>query len=284
MYEHNTAEQIKTLRYEVDYNYIPTLGMELVAGRNFSKEFGTDSMGVILNETAVAAMGWDKDALGKMIAHSDNDGKKTTYRVIGVVRDFHFKSLHERISPLVMTLNDGYGTLIIKTNTKDIAGLVSTIKTNGNGWVRVPHLPIPFDEQFTKVYRAEQHTGRILGIFAGLTIFVACLGLFGLATFTARQRSKEISIRKVLGASVTGIVSLLSKDFLKLVGIAFIIAAPIAWYIMNQWLQDFEYRIGITWWVFALAALAAIAITLITVSIQAIKAALVNPVNTLRNE
>jgi putative ABC transport system permease protein len=134
------------------------------------------------------------------------------------------------------------------------------------------------------VYEAEQNTGRILGIFAGLTIFVACLGLFGLATFTARQRNKEISIRKVLGASVTGIISLLSKDFLKLVGIAFVIAAPIAWYIMNKWLQDFEYRITITWWVFALAALAAIAITLITVSIQAIKAALANPVKTLRSE
>lgn len=285
IYEDKVAEQIKTLRYEVDYNYIPTLGMELVAGRNFSKDFGTDSAGVIVNETTVAAMGWGKNALGKMINRTDGDGVKSSYRVIGVVKDFHFKSLHQRISPLVMTLNDGYGTLIIKTKTKDIAGLVNSIKAQwdqlGTG---APFNYTFLDDQFSKVYRAEQNTGRILGIFAGLTIFVACLGLFGLATFTARQRNKEISIRKVLGASVTGIVSLLSKDFLKLVGIAFIIAAPIAWYIMNQWLQDFEYRITIGWWVFALAALAAIAITLITVSLQAIKAALANPVKTLRSE
>ncbi len=172
VYEDKVAEQIKTLRYEVDYSYIPTLGMELVAGRNFSKDFGTDSASVIVNETTVAAMGWGKDALGKMINRTDGDGVKASYRVIGVVKDFHFKSLHERISPLVMTLNDGYGTLIIKTKTKDIASLVSSIQSKweqlGTG---APFSYTFLDKQFTKVYEAEQNTGRILGIFAGLTHF-----------------------------------------------------------------------------------------------------------------
>jgi putative ABC transport system permease protein len=184
-----------------------------------------------------------------------------------------------------MTLNHGYGTLIVKTRTKDIAGLLAGIKRN---WDEL-NTGAPFsysflDERFNDTYRAEQNTGRILGIFAGLTIFVACLGLLGLSTFTARQRNKEIGIRKVLGASVTGIISLLSKDFLRLVAIAFIIATPITWFIMNRWLQNFAYRITITWWVFTLAALVAMVITIITVSIQAIKAALANPVKSLRTE
>lgn len=285
VYAENAASQIKTLRYEVDYHYIPTLGMQIKYGRNFSKDFATDSSGVILNETAAKALGWENNALGKTITRADNNGTKATYRVVGVVKDFHFKSLHERISPLVMTLNSGYGTLILKTKTKDIAGLLITIKSH---WDKL-NAEAPFsysflDERFNNTYRAEQNTGSILGIFAGLTIFVACLGLFGLATFTARQRNKEIGIRKVLGASVTGIVSLLSKEFLKLVAIAFIIAAPIAWFIMNKWLQDFAYRITMAWWIFALAALAAIVITVLTVSIQAIKAAVANPVKSLRSE
>jgi putative ABC transport system permease protein len=259
--------------------------MQLSSGRNFSKDFSTDSAAVILNETAARMLGWEKNALGKNITHADNNAEKTTYRVIGVVKDFHFKSLHERISPLVMILNSGNGTLIIKTKTRDIAGLLTSIKVNWDKLsAEAPFSYTFLDEQFNNTYRAEQNTGRILGIFAGLTIFVACLGLFGLATFTARQRNKEIGIRKVLGASVAGIVSMLSKDFLKLVALAFIIAAPIAWYIMTQWLQDFAYRITIAWWVFALVALAAIIITLITVSIQAVKAALDNPVKSLRSE
>jgi putative ABC transport system permease protein len=259
--------------------------MEIVYGRNFSPEFATDSSGIILNETAARALGWDKNAIGQTVKRRENNGAEMTYNVIGVVKDFHFKSLHERISPLVMTLSKNSGTLIIKTKSAEVGGLLATLK---NEWDNLnPETPFSYsflDERFDATYREDKNTGMMLGIFAGLTIFVACLGLFGLATFTANQRTKEIGIRKVLGASVTGIVSLLSTDFLKLVCIAFVVAVPVAWLIMNRWLQDFAYRIDIPWQAFVVAALAAISITLITVSYQAIKSALANPVKSLRSE
>jgi putative ABC transport system permease protein len=285
IYAQDEASQIKSLRYDVEDNYIPTLGMQIAYGRNFSPEFATDSSGIILNETAARAFGWEKKALGKTVRRRDNRGVEMAYTVIGVVQDFHFKSLHERISPLVMTLSKNSGTLIIKTKTADVAGLLATLKKE---WDNLnPESPFSYsflDERFNATYRDERNTGMLLGIFAGLTIFVACLGLFGLAKFTATQRTKEIGIRKVLGASVTGIVSLLSADFLKLVGIAFLVAIPVAWIVMNRWLQDFAYRINIPWQAFALAALSAVTITLITVSYQAIKSAFANPVESLRNE
>jgi putative ABC transport system permease protein len=285
IYAQEEASQIKTLRYDVEDNYIPTLGMEIVYGRNFSPEFATDSSGIILNETAARALGWDKNAIGQTVKRRENNGAEMTYNVIGVVKDFHFKSLHERISPLVMTLSKNSGTLIIKTKSAEVGGLLATLK---NEWDNLnPETPFSYsflDERFDATYREDKNTGMMLGIFAGLTIFVACLGLFGLATFTANQRTKEIGIRKVLGASVTGIVSLLSTDFLKLVCIAFVVAVPVAWLIMNRWLQDFAYRIDIPWQAFVVAALAAISITLITVSYQAIKSALANPVKSLRSE
>jgi len=276
---------VKTLRYDVDENYTSTLGIQMLTGRNFSKEFKTDSSAAIINETAANALGWREKSVGHNMLTSDNRGQKITYHIIGIVKDFHFRSLHERISPLVMVLSPDAGTLIVKLKTKDIAGLTATLKKRWTAFGAEEPLSYSFlDERFNNTYSSEQNTGKILGIFAGLTIFVACLGLFGLATFTAEQRTKEIGIRKVLGATITGIVSLLSKDFLKLVLIAFIIASPVAWFIMNKWLQDFAYRIDISWWVFVLAALLAIAITLITVSFRAIKSALANPVKSLRTE
>jgi len=286
VYGDNRTEQIvKTLCYEVDNQYMPTLGMKLVAGRNFSPDFGTDSTAVILNETAAKTFGWNKQALGHQLTRPQNDGQKITYRVIGIVEDFHFRSLHERIAPLVMTLGKTGGFLIVKTKTQDVTGLLSTLKQQ---WTTLlPDEPFVYsflDESFTATYRAEQRTGQIVGIFAGLTIFIACLGLFGLATFTAEQRTKEIGVRKVLGASVFSIVGLLSKDFLKLVLVAILIASPLAWYAMHRWLEDFAYRVDISWWVFALAGLLAIGIALLTVSFQSIKAALVNPVKSLRSE
>jgi len=285
IYENDIAAQIKTLRYDVDENYIATLGMQLAAGRNFSKDFGGDSSSIIINETAARLLGWGNNALDKSLSHADNSGTKTTYHVIGVVKDFHFRSLHERIAPLVMTLSDYNSTLIIKTRATDLTGFISSTQKKWEALGTGTTFTYAFlDERFNNTYRAEQTTGQLLGIFAGLTIFVACLGLFGLATFTARQRHKEIGIRKVLGASVSGIVSLLSKDFLKLVGIAFIIAAPIAWYIMNQWLQGFAYRTTISWWTFVLAAMAAGIITIVTISFQAIKAAIANPTDSLKTE
>ena len=283
--ENNSTQLIKTLRYDVDYNYIPTLGIELKSGRNFSKTFSTDSSGVIMNEAAAKIFGWEKDAIGHTISNTNNEGQKRTYRVIGVVKDFHFKSLHQKIAPLVMVMGDNSGAIIVKIKTKDIAGLLAGIKSQWNKYTSQEPFSYSFlDERFNATYESEQKTGKLLGIFAGLTILVACLGLFGLATFTAEQRTKEIGIRKVLGASVAGVVALLSKDFLKLVLLAFIIASPLAWYAMDKWLQDFAYRINLNVWIFLVAALIAVLITIITVSFQAVKAARANPVQSLKQD
>jgi putative ABC transport system permease protein len=283
--ESNSTQFVKGIRYDVDYEYIPTLGMQMIAGRNFSRAYGTDSSGVILNETAAKILGWGANAVGHTIGHAENEGTQKTYRVIGVVKDFHFRSLHESISPLVMVLSKNSGTVIVKIRPKDISGLLASLE---NEWKKLsPDAPFTYsflDKRFNDTYLAEQKTARILGIFAGLTIFVACLGLFGLATFMAEQRTKEIGVRKVLGASVTSIVGLLSKDFLKLVAVAIVLASPVAWYAMNRWLQDFAYKIDISWWVFALSGLLAVGIALLTVSFQSIKAALMNPVKSLRSE
>jgi len=283
--DNNSSQLVKTLRYDVDYNYLPTLGIQIADGRNFSKEFGTDSSAIIINEATARAFGWEKNALGHLLTRQENDGSKLTFHIIGIVKDFHFKSLHERISPLVMVMTNNSDNIIVKTKTKDIAGLLTAMKKNWTDLkAEAPFRYTFLDERFNNTYQSEQKIGIILGVFAGLTIFVACLGLFGLVTFTAEQRTKEIGIRKVLGATVSSIVSLLSKDFLKLVFIAFIIASPIAWFIMNKWLQDFAYRIDISWWIFLIAASLAILITIITISFKAIKAAIDNPVNSLRSE
>ena len=286
--DNNAAQMVKTLRYDVDENYIPTLGIDMLAGRNFSKSFATDSAAVILNEAAANAFGWGEKSIGHTISQSfknDDNTRRINYTVIGIVKDFHFKSLHEHISPLVMVLSPDAGSLIVKLQTKDVAGLTAMLQKSWSSFGPEESLNFSFlDDRFNNTYRSEQNTGKILGIFAGLTILVACLGLFGLVTFTAEQRRKEIGIRKVLGATITGITSLLSKDFLKLVLIAFIIASPVAWMIMNKWLQDFAYRINISAWIFVLTALLAIAITIITVSFRVIKAATANPVKSLRSE
>ncbi|MPR34819.1 ABC transporter permease [Salmonirosea aquatica] len=278
-------EFTKGIRYDVDENYIPTLGMTMAAGRNFSPEFGTDSSAIILNETAAREMGWGNDAIDHTVTRPNNEGTKTTYHVIGVVKDFNFKSLHERITPLMMTLGNNGGAILAKVKTRDLPALIASVEKQWKTLVVDEPLEYSFlEENFNATYRAEQKTGQILGLFAGLTIFVACLGLFGLATFTAEQRTKEIGVRKVLGASVTSVVALLSKDFLKLVAIAIVIASPIAWYAMHFWLQDFAYKIDIGWWVFALAGVLAVGIALLTVSFQSVKAAVANPVKSLRSE
>ncbi len=281
----NENQVMKTLEYGIDERYIPTLGIEMAAGRNFSPSMLTDSLGMIINETAAKAFGWDGNAIGqKIIRQNSIRGNNVTFTVIGVVKDFHFRSLHEAITPLLMVLNPESG-LIIKVKTKDMAGLLATMKRE---WAKFgPEEPFTYDfmdELYNKTYAAEQKTGRILNIFAVLTILVACMGLFGLATYTAEQRSKEIGIRKVLGASVTQVTGMLSKEFLKLVLIACIIAFPLSYWAMHTWLQDFAYRININWWVFILAGSAALFIALFTISFQAIKAAVANPVKALRSE
>jgi putative ABC transport system permease protein len=281
----NASQVVKTVRYEVDDSYIQTLGMQLAAGRNFSKAFGTDSSAVIINETAARVFGWGQNALGHTLAHTENNGAREVYHVVGVVKDFHFRSFHEMIAPLIMALGGDYSNMIVRTRTNDYTALLADMKKKWmDARAEAPFAYSFLDDRFNDSIKAEQTIGRILGIFAGLTIFVACLGLFGLATFTAQQRTKEIGIRKVLGADTRTIVALLSTDFLRLVGLAFLIAAPLSWLAMNRWLQDYPYRITIGWWIFALAAGVTLVITLLTISLRALKAALANPIDSLRTE
>jgi putative ABC transport system permease protein len=277
---------MKTLEYHVDENYIPTFGMQMAAGRNFSKDFATDSLGMIINESAAKAFGWGIiNAVGKTVIRQNSDkGTNIPFHIVGVVKDFNFKSLHEPITPLLMTLQPE-GGLIFKIKTTAVAGLLSTMKKQWAAFNTDEPFAYTFmDDLYNKTYSAEQKTGTILNIFSILTIFVACLGLFGLATYTAEQRTKEIGIRKVLGASVTQVTQMLSKEFLKFVLIASLIAFPAAWWAMNKWLQSFAYRIDISWWVFGVAGFSALLIALLTVSFQAIKAAIANPVKSLRTE
>ena len=281
----NPDQMVKTLRYEVDEKYISTLGIQLITGRNFSKDFASDSSAVVLNEAAAKVFGWGEHAPGQTISTSKHDGKKITYHVIGIVKDFHFRSLHELISPLVMVLAPNPGMMIVKLKTTDIAPLLGDLKKRWDVLSSEEPFTYSFlDDRFNNTYQSEHKIGVILGIFAGLTIFIACLGLFGLAKFTTEQRIKEIGIRKILGASVVGIANLLSADFLKLVLLGFIASTPVAWFAMNKWLQDFAYRIDVSWWIFAFAAFTALAIALITVSFQAVKAAVANPVKSLKTE
>ncbi len=272
--------------YHVDEQYIPTMGMQMISGRNFSQAFTTDSFAVILNEAATIALGWNNTtALGKTIIRQNSErGNNVPFHVIGVVKNFNFRSLHEAVSPLYMSLIPE-GGLIFKIKTTDVAGLLATMKKQWDSYkTEEPFMYSFLDDLFSKTYSTEQQTGSILNLFSLLTIFVACLGLFGLATYTAEQRTKEIGVRKVLGASVVQVTQMLSKEFLKLVLIACLIAFPVAWWAMHQWLQSFAYRIDISWWMFIVAALAALLIALLTVSFQAIKAALANPAKSLKTE
>ncbi len=278
-------ELIKTLRYEVDEKYIATLGIKIKEGRNFSAAYGTDSNAIIINEAAVKALGLEQNAIGHTISRTSKRGEKENYSIVGVVNDFHFRSLHEQISPLLMVLAPDEGNLIVKLKTKDAAGLTKELQKRFVAYGAEDPLDYSFlDERYSAVYKTEQKAGTILAVFACLTIFVACMGLFGLAKFTAQQRTKEIGIRKVLGASVTQMSTMLSKEFIKLVLISCIIAFPLSWWAMNKWLQDFAYRVDIGWQVFIVAAIIALVIALITVSWQAIKAAIANPVKSLRTE
>ena len=276
---------MKTLEYKVDEQYIPTMGMQMAAGRNFSTTYTSDSTAMLINETAAKAFGWGDNAIGKKITRQNSDkGKNFTYTVVGIVKDFHFRSLHEAITPLLMVLNPECG-LIIRIKTKDTPGLLSSMKQQWADFHAEEAFSYAFmDDLYNKAYSAEQKTGRILNIFSLLTILVACMGLFGLATYTAEQRSKEIGIRKVLGASVIQVTHMLSKEFIKLVLIACVISFPLSWWAVHTWLQNFAYRTDISWWIFLLAGAAAILIALFTVSFQAIKAAMANPVKSLRTE
>jgi putative ABC transport system permease protein len=266
----------------VDYDFIPTYGISMAAGRNFSRDYSTDSSNYIINEAAVSMLNWKtpENAIGKDMAYGGVRGK-----IIGVMNDFHFESMHQKIIPLIMIRNFGYANLTIKISGNNIP---TTINFIDDVWKKyLPETPFQysfFDEKFAALYSSEQQQGSIFTVFSCIAIFIACLGLFGLSAFAITQRIKEIGIRKVLGASVSQITAMMSKDFLKLVGIAAIIAFPLAWYAMHQWLENFAYRINITWWVFLLAAIGAALIAFITISFQAIKAGLANPVKAIRTE
>ena len=269
----------------VDDQYLQTLRMNMLAGRPFTRQFD-DSLSVILNEEAVQQVGLT-DPIGKQITSPDNfaqrGGPPVTYTVVGIVRNFHFGSLHQRISPLFILNDRVFGRrnneFAVRVQADAPGGVVGQIE---DVWKRyLPDQPFHYsylDADWGALYQSEQVAQRIFGVFAMLAIFIACMGLLGLAMYVIRLRTKEIGIRKVLGASTPGLVALLSKDFLKLVLIAIVIATPIAWYVMDRWLQDFAYHIDIEWWVFVVAGLLAVGIALLTVSFQSIRAALMNPV------
>ncbi|QEC65979.1 FtsX-like permease family protein [Panacibacter ginsenosidivorans] len=273
--------------WRIDYDYIKTMGMEIVKGRNFSKEFGSDSSAMLITETTAKLLGYS-DPIGKMMYVPSNiqgDNSMIPIKIIGVVKDFHFESLRQNIGPLCMLLGNSTGLISFKINVANADGLIKQIE---NKWkAMAPGMPFSYrfmDDSFNEMYRSEQRAGYIAITFAVLAIVIACLGLFGLVTYMAEQRTKEIGIRKVLGASTGNVVTMLSKDFLVLVIIACVIAFPVAWLAMSNWLKDYAYRINIEWWVFFVAGFTALAIALITVSFQAIKAALANPVKSLRTE
>ncbi|HTF21265.1 MAG TPA: ABC transporter permease [Chryseolinea sp.] len=275
----------RTILFNVDDQYITTMGMRLTTGRNFSGIPANDSLNVIINETAVKAFELGDQAVGRQLTGNVGpEGAARTLTVIGVVKDFHFRSLHEPIAPLIM-LNNPFGGLIIRAKSEDMPNLLSTIETKWKSFGAGEPLSFGLlNELYAETYVAEQKTGNIMRIFGALTILVACLGLFGLVTFTAEQRVKEIGIRKVLGADVTEIVALLSRDLLVLVVISFFIAFPLGYYVMNIWLEDFVYRVDIEWWVFGLTGVSTLFVAFCTMTLKTVKAGLANPIKSLRME
>ncbi len=276
-----------------DEQYSNALGLELVEGRFFSKEFATDSLAVVLNEKAVAELEL-KDPIGKRVVTPEpflngQDGSSYTYVVIGVVKDFHYQSLHEPITPLVFTsgarFNNVMGLTAVHIEGNSFDSALTQIETTWKRFIDDKPLNFQFlDQTIENQYQVERTSRKVFTFFSFITIFIACIGLLGLAAYTTRQRVHEIGVRKVLGASVGNIVSMLSKDFVKLVFVSTLIAVPIAWYAMNQWLQSFTYRINTSWDLFVIAAGIALCTAFLTISFQAIKAAMSNPVKSLRTE
>jgi putative ABC transport system permease protein len=271
----------------VDYDYIKTLDLDIIAGRAFDRQRSTDSTALILNESAIKILGVGPDeAIGiRILDDFNDDGGDRILTVIGVVRNFHFESLRRDIGALSLSLGNRPGSMAIKVSTDELPRTVAAIESAYNRVV--PGQPFNYyfmEDSFNDTYQAEQRLGRIFMTFTILSIIIACLGLFGLAAFNAEKRTKEIGIRKVMGATVSQITYKLSIDFMKLVGISILVSLPLGWYAMNKWLEDFTYRIEIGWWVLLLAALLAAIISILTVSYQAIKAANANPVKSLRTE
>jgi putative ABC transport system permease protein len=276
----------------VDDNFIQTMGMELVAGRSFSKAFN-DSLSVVLNEQAVKDLGLGPNPIGQRLIQPGSfiDPKEgdVTCTVVGVVKNFHFQSLHEPIVPLFIQHHKVFrgvnNLLAVRVESEHFQAFIGQTEKLWHEFV--PDQPFHYsflDANLAALYVAEKRAQHIFGIFALLAVFIACIGLLGLAAYMTQQRTKEIGIRKVLGASVVGITGLLAKDFLKLVLLGIFIASPIAWVLMDKWLADFAYRIELQWWMFLLAGVVAVAVAFLTVSFQSVRAALANPVKSLRSE
>jgi putative ABC transport system permease protein len=272
-------EAIGAQFWQVDHDYLQTMGMKLIEGRNFSTQLASDSQAVIINKAMVKKLGLT-DPLNQRVFNWE------AWNVIGVVEDFHFESLRDTIQPIVMALGHSPNILSVKVEANsDMQPLLQSVNNIWKGLA--PDQPIRYtflDESYAKMYDDVQRTGRVFSSFAILAIIVACLGLYGLSSFMVEQRSKEIGIRLVLGASIKNILSLLTFNFVRLVLISFAIAVPIAWYMMHKWLEDFVYRTEIGPGIFVLAGLTALCIALITISYQSIRAALMKPVNNLRSE
>lgn len=280
----DTKNGIDMQVWKVDYDYLKTMGMQMKKGRFFSKDFA-DSNAVVINETTAAFLGYDDPVGKKIYTIIDNNGNSKGLDIIGVVGNFNFESLRQKVGPLCMRLGNSTGLASFKISADAAKKLVPQIESQ---W-KVMASGVPFshrflDDAFNQMYNEDQKIGKLAISFSMLAILIACLGLFGLATYIAEQRTKEIGIRKVLGASVSNVVNMLSKDFVKLVLLSSFIAFPLAWWAMNKWLQDFAYRTYLSWWIFLVAALTALFVALLTVSTQAIKAAVSNPVKSLRTE
>jgi putative ABC transport system permease protein len=272
-----------------DADFIQTLGIEIIQGRGFyASNSQSDSTSVILNEAAVKTIGWE-NPIGKWLTYPGNRNQR--FQVVGVMRDFHSGTIRAAIEPAAIfhESSETYRTWASYMSMRLQPGTEKTAieKTRALWKEVVPSAPFDYDfldDSFGSLYQEEQRAATLLGVFTALALFIGCLGLFALAAYTAEQRTKEIGIRKVLGASVFGITSLLAKDFLKLVLLAILIASPIAWYFMNQWLAEFAYRIDMEWWMFVVAGVAAVGIAFLTIGFQSVKAALANPVKSLKTE
>ena len=270
----------------VDDHYVPTLGMQIVKGRNFDlTQFPTDSSAIVINEATARLLGV-KDPLTVTLYRPWNQAfQAKAFRVIGVVKDFNYNSMHDQIGPLILDPDPNPGSIAMRFRSNDVFSLVRQVEAKFHGIKQsIPFTYTFMDDDFNKLYHTEEQRGQIFITFAVFAIFIACLGLFGLVTYAAEQRMKEIGIRKVLGAHVGGIVGLLNRDFARLVVIAALIAFPIAWWTMYNWLRTFAYRTDISWWIFLVAGFTALAIALLTVSIQTIRAAVANPIKSLRSQ
>jgi len=277
------AKNVTLYNIGVDYDFLPSFDLQLKAGRNFSKDFPTDEKGVLLNESAAKLLGFEdfnKAINEKFFSAGD------TVRLVGIVNNYHHQGLQKAIDPMIFRLRpNARQAYSLKIKTSNVPATIAAVQKTWNKFFPADPFNYYFlDDLFDQQYKADQSFGKIFGLFAFLAIIIACFGLLGLSAYNVLQRTKEIGIRKVLGASVQNVLYILSKDFITLVLIAFVIAVPVTWFIMHSWLQDFAYRISIQIWVFAIAGVLAILIALLTIGIQALKAAVANPVKSLRTE